>query len=79
MIPRGLGTRCPPAVAARLRAAGWGGDGGWWFNPEESERALRWWDALHLAMNREGPKRQPAMERGPAVDGRCRRTMELPL
>jgi hypothetical protein len=63
-------------VAQRLRAGGWGGDGGWWFNPEESERALRWWDALHLAMNRErGTVR--ARDRGQAVDGRCRRTPDM--
>lgn len=76
MTPRGLGTRCPPPVAARLRAAGWTGAGGWWSHPEESDRALRWWDALHLAMNREG-RQVRARDRGPVLDSRCRRTADM--
>jgi len=76
MTPRGVGTRCPPAVAELLRLYGWGGDSGWWYHPEETDRGLRWWDALHLAMNRERAK-APARERGPEGQGRCRRTADM--
>lgn len=76
MTPRGVGTRCPQAVAELLRLYGWAGASGWWSHPEESDRALRWWDALHLAMNRErGSVR--ARDRGPAAEGRCRRTADM--
>lgn len=76
MTPRGLGTRCPPAVAARLRAAGWSAASGWWSHPEESDRALRWWDALHLAMNRDG-RQVRSRDRGQVVESRCRRTTDM--
>ena len=74
MTPRGVGTRCPPAVAELLRLYGWAGATGWWTHPEESDRALRWWDALHLAMSRERGTTRPARERGPETAGRCRRS-----
>lgn len=76
MTPRGVGTRCPPAVAELLRLYGWSGASGWWSHPEESDRALRWWDALHLAMNREG-RQARVRDRGPDAGSRCRRTVDM--
>lgn len=54
MRSRGLGARCPPPVAQKLREAGWKSHAGWW-RFSECDRCLRWWDALHLVMGKRKP------------------------